>query len=128
MAVFPGADGPHPFPPRPADTWEVLLLARFALFATIPLAAIALVAALAATPAAAQSSGAAGPRGMGVVQLANGSTFNWLAKKKTAGVVTRTVLVSADTKGTKLRMTVFGRGSYICSPAGFGKKSRCFAR
>lgn len=61
------------------------------------------------------------------VQLANGVTFNWLAKKATKGHISNaTVVTSEGAQPRKSRF--FGKGSYICSPAGFGKKSRCFAR
>ncbi len=87
----------------------------------------ALVALSLGLPAVAQSGSATAPRGIAVVQLSNGATFNWLAKKK-APQVTDTVLLSSE-GATKLRkQRFFGKGSYICSPAGFGKKSRCFAR
>jgi hypothetical protein len=44
---------------------------------------------------------------------ANG--FDWLAKADAAPVAP-----------TRVRQQV-GRGSYICSPAGFGRKSRCYS-
>ena len=85
-----------------------------------------LISCVGVAPVLAQSTGT--PRGIAVVQLSNGTTFNWLAKKKTRAGVTNPVLVSSDNAAAKLRTTIFGKGSYVCSPAGFGKKSRCYAR
>lgn len=90
--------------------------------------AVALMSSLVAGPVFAQSASSGTPRGVAVVQLSNGSTFNWLAKKKTRASVTNPVLVSSENAGPKLRTAIFGKGSYVCSPAGFGKKSRCYAR
>lgn len=71
-------------------------------------------------------AGSVAPRAVSV-QMANGVTFNWLAKKGGKAGITNAVLVgSQNAKPQKARF--FGKGSYICSPAGFGKKSRCFAR
>lgn len=68
----------------------------------------------------------AAPRAVSV-QLANGVTFNWLAKKTIKGQVSNAALVTSE--GVQPRKTrFFGKGSYICSPSGFGKKSRCFTR
>ncbi len=79
-----------------------------------------------ALSAAQAQSGTTAPRAV-AVQLANGVTFNWLARKSTRSQLSNAVLVS--TEGTQPRKSrFFGKGSYICSPAGFGKKSRCFAR
>lgn len=44
--------------------------------------------------------------------------FDWLAKRVTKA--------SSERKATKT--VIAGRGSYICSPAGFGRKSHCSAR
>lgn len=87
----------------------------------------ALVAVSLSLPAIAQSGAATAPRGIAVVQLSNGATFNWLARKK-APQVTDTMLLSSDGASRLRKQRFFGKGSYICSPAGFGKKSRCFAR
>jgi hypothetical protein len=56
--------------------------------------------------------------------------FDWLAKKRVSrtGAVQEAVLVSTDGQAVVMRQRFFGKGSWICSPAGFGKKSRCFAR
>ena len=45
--------------------------------------------------------------------------FDWLAKRVTASKTT------AEQPGKRTRAVIAGRGSYICSPAGFGRKSRC---
>lgn len=49
----------------------------------------------------------------------SGSTrFDWLAKRN-----------SAKTKAPRIsRRALLGNGSWICSPAGFNRKSRCFKR
>lgn len=71
----------------------------------------------------------AGPRAGAVVHLANGMTFNWLAKKKTSGAqLTNSKLLSSADTTDQTATRFFGHGSYICSPAGFGHKSSCFAR
>jgi hypothetical protein len=89
---------------------------------------VALVAGLLAAPAAAQTTHGAAPRPDAAVRLANGTTFNWLVKKSTRGMVSKATLVSSDNVPRSARKVVYGRGSYICSPAGFGKKSSCYAR
>lgn len=45
--------------------------------------------------------------------------FDWLAKR---GPAPRITLASAERMPYQI-----GKGSWICSPAGFGKKSRCYA-
>ena len=46
--------------------------------------------------------------------------FDWHAKRERVQKASYTV--------TPVRVThQIGRGSYICSPAGFGRKSRCYA-
>lgn len=90
-------------------------------------AAVTLVLGLTLSGASAKSgTSTAAPRAV-AVQLANGATFNWLVKKGSKGAVANAVLVSSE-NNKPLRARFFGKGSYICSPAGFGKKSRCFAR
>lgn len=42
--------------------------------------------------------------------------FDWLAKRKTG------------TKVRAVRRASLGNGSWVCSPAGFGSKSRCYRR
>lgn len=79
----------------------------------------------------AQSAGATpGSRASAVVHIPGAAAFDWLAKKRVArsGVVNGSVLVSSDGQRIVQRKRFFGKGSWICSPAGFGKKSRCFAR
>lgn len=90
-------------------------------------AVAALVLGLAAGGVTAKAgTSSVAPRAVSV-QMANGVTFNWLAKKGGKAGITNAVLVSSqNAKPQKVRF--FGKGSYICSPAGFGKKSRCFAR
>lgn len=34
---------------------------------------------------------------------------------------------TSSTRGSKRRTSSIGHGSYICSPAGFGQRSRCFS-
>ena len=50
--------------------------------------------------------------------------YDWLSP--------RTVPVSTASTSAKRRNAILqsyaGNGSYICSPSGFGKKSRCFSR
>ncbi len=92
----------------------------------------ALVAGLVPAGAAAQSgSGASGPRAAAVVMIPGAAApFDWLAKKRLtrSATVQDAVLVSTDGQAVVKRQRFFGKGSWICSPAGFGKKSRCFAR
>ena len=79
----------------------------------------------------AQSAGTApGARAAAVVHIPGAAAFDWLAKKRVskAGQVQSAVLVSAEGQTVVQRKRFFGKGSWICSPAGFGKKSRCFAR
>ncbi|MGP3697276.1 hypothetical protein [Rhodobacter sp. NSM] len=55
----------------------------------------------------------------GVVQTRSAGTFDWLAKP----VVTRAAF---ESDAVRVRRQI-GRGSWICSPAGFGRGSRCYA-
>lgn len=90
----------------------------------------AMLTTLCATASLAQTaaSGTASRAGS-TVQLSSGATFNWLAKKVSKhGKFSNAVLVSSENVPTVKASRYFGTGSYICSPAGFGKKSRCFAR
>ncbi|MGP3723861.1 hypothetical protein [Cereibacter sphaeroides] len=60
----------------------------------------------------------------GTVHTQSAGTFNWL----TPPVVTR-ASVRTDgvrTEGVRTRRQI-GNGSWICSPAGFGRGSRCYA-
>jgi hypothetical protein len=45
--------------------------------------------------------------------------FDWLAKRRPDAQVVRVSLAAAPRQ--------VGSGSWICSPAGFGKRSRCYA-
>lgn len=73
-------------------------------------------------------AGPAAPRAGAVVRLPGGVVFNWLAPPKhRANQLQQTELTSAQ-DATPTQSRYFGHGSYICSPAGFGEKSRCFAR
>lgn len=79
----------------------------------------------------AQSVGTApGARAAAIVHIPGAAAFDWLAKKRISrtGLVQSAVLVSAEGQSVVQRKRYFGNGSWICSPAGFGKKSRCFAR
>jgi hypothetical protein len=49
------------------------------------------------------------------IQTTAANGFDWLAKAEAAPATTVTV------------RRQIGRGSYICSPAGFGRKSRCYS-
>jgi hypothetical protein len=92
------------------------------------LKAACLTAAFVALAPAAQAQsagGAAAPRATSVVHIPGVSTFDWMAKKRVANGA---VLVSSQDAPTTRQSRFFGRGSWICSPAGFGKKSSCFAR
>lgn len=55
----------------------------------------------------------------GVVATGSAGTFDWMAKP----VVTR----AAYTPATARIQRQIGRGSWICSPAGFGRGSRCYS-
>ena len=95
------------------------------MFLSVLLAGVAPVCGMA------QSAGAApGTRAAAIVHIPGAAAFDWLAKKRVArsGIVEDSVLVSSDGQPTLQRKRFFGKGSWICSPAGFGKKSRCFAR
>lgn len=90
------------------------------------IAAACLAFALAPTVGQANSGA---PRAGASVHMANGMVFNWLAPKKNAKRTPQNVqIVSSDEATATPRKRYFGNGSYICSPAGFGSKSRCFAR
>lgn len=71
--------------------------------------------------ASAQTKGTAGvgliSRGVVQIESAHIRTFNWLAKP---GKTTRVRYSPTATQ-------TIGHGSWICSPAGFGRKSRCYA-
>lgn len=91
--------------------------------------AAALVGFSAAASLAQTATGNSAVRGTATVQLSTGATFNWLAKKTSKhSKVSNAVLVSSENAPLAKANRYFGTGSYICSPAGFGKKSRCFAR
>ncbi|QCP85225.1 hypothetical protein EYE35_05915 [Cereibacter sphaeroides] len=55
----------------------------------------------------------------GTVHTQSAGTFNWLAPP----AVTR---ASVRSEGVRTRRQI-GNGSWICSPAGFGRGSRCYA-
>ncbi|MGB7268640.1 MAG: hypothetical protein WBC90_03835 [Albidovulum sp.] len=73
-----------------------------------------------------------GTRANSVVHIPGAAlAFDWHAKKTTASstnTLQRATLVSTSGTTSTKSKRFFGKGSYICSPAGFGKKSRCFAR
>ncbi|WP_101340307.1 hypothetical protein [Cereibacter azotoformans] len=56
----------------------------------------------------------------GVVQTRTAGTFDWLSRPV---VVVR---ASSEAPATRVRRQI-GRGSWICSPAGFGRGSTCYA-
>jgi hypothetical protein len=51
-------------------------------------------------------------------------TYDWLAKRKVNPMLIQASATSDQVAGARVQI---GRGSYICSPAGFGKKSACYA-
>ncbi|WP_296763211.1 hypothetical protein [Sediminimonas sp.] len=59
-----------------------------------------------------------------VVRVKATQGFSWFSNGRTAA--------EAERARSNLTLVQYGRtlghGSWICSPAGFGKKSRCFAR
>ncbi|HAW45632.1 MAG TPA: hypothetical protein DCX34_00070 [Roseovarius sp.] len=59
-----------------------------------------------------------------VVQVNATQGFSWFSNGQTAAEVERARRNLTGTQSARL----LGHGSWICSPAGFGKKSRCFAR
>lgn len=59
-----------------------------------------------------------------VVRVKATQGFSWFSNGRTAAEAQR-----ARGNLTRIQYGRFlGHGSWICSPAGFGKKSRCFAR
>ena len=52
--------------------------------------------------------------------------YAWLPQASPAQSAAQ--LSKAQKRQVAARQKYFGSGSYICSPSGFGKKSRCFAR
>lgn len=56
---------------------------------------------------------------MPAIQVTQTPKFNWLAKR---GPKVTATLASARRTPAQI-----GSGSWICSPAGFGKKSRCYS-
>ncbi|MFO1176249.1 MAG: hypothetical protein U1E48_13790 [Paracoccaceae bacterium] len=74
-------------------------------------------------------AGPAAPRAGAMVRLPGGVVFNWLAPKKAPRAqIQDAELTSAQDAAPIAQSRYFGHGSYICSPAGFGEKSRCFSR
>lgn len=53
------------------------------------------------------------------------ASFDWRAKR---GVNGETMVLLARYKPRLRVLNPLGRGSYVCSPAGFGHKSRCYQR
>ncbi|WP_145106364.1 hypothetical protein [Cereibacter sediminicola] len=71
--------------------------------------------------ATASSEAARNPQSArGVVQTRSAGTFDWLSRP---AVVVR---ASSEAPATRVRRQI-GRGSWICSPAGFGRGSTCYA-
>ena len=98
---------------------------KTALFATLA------IGVMAPEVWAQSSNGSGGARAVSVVHIpGSAAPFDWLAKKRAVKStrVQDAELVSAQVTQTANRQRFFGKGSYICSPAGFGKKSRCFTR
>jgi hypothetical protein len=53
------------------------------------------------------------------VQVTRAANHDWLAKRKPIASVTLVAVQQVQVQ--------IGKGSWICSPAGFGKKSRCYS-
>lgn len=87
-------------------------------------AATAMVCALWALAGASHANPLTKSDSQSVEQLAQPQViaFDWLAPKK---VTARTRSAATPVTATGGHM---GRGSYICSPSGFGKRSACFVR
>ena len=51
-------------------------------------------------------------------------TYDWLAKRKVNPMLIQASATRDQVADSRVQI---GRGSYICSPAGFGKKSACYA-
>ena len=47
-----------------------------------------------------------------------GARFDWLAKRNTANQPTKRIVQTVS----------LGKGTWVCSPAGFSRSSRCFKR
>ncbi|SFJ22156.1 hypothetical protein [Celeribacter neptunius] len=98
-----------------------------ALGSAVALAAsVTLSAALSTSMALAETPAAVAPQDVPVLQLApktvagkGAMRFDWSQKGNQA--------VSPDVQVADSRRPL-GNGSWVCSPAGFGKKSRCYAR
>jgi hypothetical protein len=89
-----------------------------------PMAIAAALIVVPLTEAQAQTVREGAQPGRAVVILANGTTFDWHRKKApraTANIAT----APSRYLPTGARL---GRGSYVCSPAGFGRRSHCFSR
>lgn len=52
-------------------------------------------------------------------QASRAGGFDWLAKRQPVARVTQVSVVASAAQ--------IGTGAWICSPAGFGKRSRCYA-
>jgi hypothetical protein len=90
-------------------------------FVTRGLAVAAALTVLTASASQAQSDVTVRPR-IAVSTAGHGSaSFDWLAKRA----------ARATLAGAQAQVQVgqpHGRGSYVCSPAGFGRKSSCYQR
>lgn len=99
-------------------------------FAAALIKSAALSLALAGICAPTVSAQTAAPRASSVVYIPGAAAFDWRAKKAVSRstTVTNATLVSTESQPTLKKQRFFGHGSYICSPAGFGRKSTCFTR
>ena len=70
--------------------------------------------------ASAEAVGASVSRGAVQSSDSRVGAFNWLAKPNAA------VLVRYEPVAPRIARQI-GNGSWICSPAGFGRKSRCYS-
>lgn len=86
--------------------------------------------ALAGVTAPVATAQTAAPRASSVVYIPGAATFDWRAKKSVSRStsITNATFVSSENQPTVKKQRFFGHGSYICSPAGFGRKSSCFTR
>lgn len=90
----------------------------------VTLVAAAIVIAAPVAPAKAEQAGviALSPVRLAAKSVAGKgeARFDWLAKRSTKA--------KSDTQPVLASATPVGHGSWVCSPAGFGTKSRCYKR
>ncbi|MRU16364.1 hypothetical protein FDP25_13050 [Roseovarius sp. A21] len=79
--------------------------------------AMSLISAVTLSAAPALAGGKVGQNGR-AIQV----SYDWLSESSSSR------LSAAERRRLAARIAKHGNGSYICSPSGFGKKSRCYAR